>query len=119
MDVKHAVVFLLTGRNYLAPNESLIIGMLKAAIGEPSDTATKQHLLAALQKLSLRYKKRVEYQCVLHDYFRRSVQTIMINQNTIKWLVPLLNKTENLSDYTLGNNSLVTSIYPNNIRSSN
>jgi hypothetical protein len=26
----------------------------------------------------------------------------MINQNMIKWLVPLLSKTDNLSDYTLG-----------------
>lgn len=34
--------------------------------------------------------------------FRRSVQTIMINQNMIKWLVPLLSKTDKLSDYTLG-----------------
>jgi hypothetical protein len=31
--------------------------MLKAAIAEQSDTITKQHLLAALQKLSLRYKE--------------------------------------------------------------
>jgi hypothetical protein len=42
------------GRNYLALNEPLVICMLKAAIAEPSDTLTKQHLLAALQKLSLR-----------------------------------------------------------------
>ena len=92
---------MISGRNYLAPNESLIIGMLKAAIAEPSDTPTKQHLLAALQKLSLRYET-VECPCVLYRHFRRSVQTIMINQNTIKWLVPLLNKTETISDYTLG-----------------
>ncbi|CAF4475299.1 unnamed protein product [Rotaria sp. Silwood2] len=59
--------------------------MQKAAIAEQSDTLTKQHLLAALQKLSL----------------RRSVQTIMINENMIKWLVPLLSKSNGLSDYTL------------------
>ena len=46
----------MKGRNYLAPNESLIICMQKAAIAEQSDTPTKQHLLAALQKLSLRYR---------------------------------------------------------------
>ncbi|CAF1141782.1 unnamed protein product, partial [Adineta ricciae] len=73
------------GRNYLSPNEALIICMQKAAVSEASDTLIKQHLLAALQKLSL----------------RRSVQTIMINHNTIKWLFPLLNHTDRLSDYTL------------------
>lgn len=44
------------GRNYLSPNEPLIICMQKVAIGETSDTSTRQHLLAALQKLSLRLK---------------------------------------------------------------
>ncbi|UJR23005.1 hypothetical protein I4U23_026031 [Adineta vaga] len=73
------------GRNYLAPNEALIICMQKATVSEASDTLIKQHLLAALQKLSL----------------RRSVQTIMINHNTIRWLIPLLSHTDRLSDYTL------------------
>ncbi|CAF4272221.1 unnamed protein product, partial [Adineta steineri] len=81
----NTIASLRKGRNYLAPNESLIISMQKAAISEASDTLIKQHLLAALQKLSL----------------RRSVQTIMINQNTIKWLIPLLSHTDRLSDYTL------------------
>ncbi|CAF5218220.1 unnamed protein product, partial [Rotaria magnacalcarata] len=31
----------------------------------------------------------------------RSVQTIMINENMIKWLLPLLSKSNSLSDYTL------------------
>jgi LisH domain-containing protein ARMC9 len=30
------------------------------------------------------------------------MQTIMIEQNTIKWLLPLLSRTDLLSDYTLG-----------------
>ncbi|CAF1025663.1 unnamed protein product [Rotaria sordida] len=81
----NTIASLRKGRNYLAPNEPLIISMQKAAIAEQSDTLTKQHLLAALQKLSL----------------RRSVQTIMINENMIKWLVPLLSKSNDLSDYTL------------------
>jgi hypothetical protein len=49
----------LPGRNYLSPNESLIICMQKAAIAEESDTLIKQHLLAGLQKLSLRYRERL------------------------------------------------------------
>ncbi|CAF0774210.1 unnamed protein product [Adineta ricciae] len=81
----NTIASLRKGRNYLVSNESLIICMQKSAILESSDTSTRQHLLAALQKLSL----------------RRSVQTIMINQNMIKWLVPLLSKTDDLSDYTL------------------
>ena len=35
-------------------------------------------------------------------YSRRSVQTVMVNQNMIKWLVQWLGKTEQISDYTLG-----------------
>ena len=35
-------------------------------------------------------------------FYRRSVQTILINQNIIKWLISLLSKTDRLSDYTLG-----------------
>ncbi|CAF0800409.1 unnamed protein product [Rotaria sp. Silwood1] len=81
----NTIASLRKGRNYLAPNEQLIISMQKAAIAEQSDTLTKQHLLAALQKLSL----------------RRTVQTIMINENMIKWLVPLLSVSNGLSDYTL------------------
>ncbi|CAF2632740.1 unnamed protein product [Rotaria sp. Silwood2] len=81
----NTIASLRKGRNYLAPNDSLIICMQKAAMSESSDTLIKQHLLAGLQKLSL----------------RRSVQTLLINQNIIKWLIPLLGKTERLSDYTL------------------
>ncbi|CAF1106340.1 unnamed protein product [Rotaria sp. Silwood1] len=81
----NTIASLRKGRNYLSPNESLIICMQKAAMSETSDTLIKQHLLAALQKLSL----------------KRSVQSLLINQNAIKWLIPLLSKTDRLSDYTL------------------
>ena len=47
-------VSFLSGRNYLSPNESLLICMHKAANAELTDTLFKQHLLASLQKLSLR-----------------------------------------------------------------
>lgn len=50
----NTVASLRKGRNYLAPNEALIIGMSKTAIAEQEDSLIKQHLLAALQKLSLR-----------------------------------------------------------------
>lgn len=51
----NTIASLRKGRNYLSPNEALIICMQKAAMSESSDTVIKQHLLAALQKLSLRY----------------------------------------------------------------
>lgn len=38
----------------MTPNESLILCMQKTAVSEGTDTLIKQHLLAALQKLSLR-----------------------------------------------------------------
>ncbi len=80
--------------------------MQKSAIAEGSDTIIKQHLLAALQKLSLRYKEYFNYyfrqKMFVFLIFRRSVQTILINHNIIKWLIPLLGKTDRLSDYTLG-----------------
>jgi hypothetical protein len=81
--------------------------MQKTAISEGTDTLIKQHLLAALQKLSLRYKKYFNYyfrkkKMFFLFCFRRSVQTILINHNIIKWLIPLLGKTDRLSDYTLG-----------------
>jgi hypothetical protein len=60
----NTIASLRKGRNYLAPNESLIICMLKAAIAEQSDTLTKQHLLAALQKLSLRYNIFFSVDCI-------------------------------------------------------
>lgn len=49
-------------------------------------------------------KKEIKFFFVsLSDFdFRRSVQSLMINHNIIKWLIPLLNKADRLSDYTLG-----------------
>ena len=44
------------GRTYLALSEPWITSMQRAVIAEQSDTRIKQHLLAALQKLSLKYE---------------------------------------------------------------
>lgn len=38
----------------MTPNEALILCMQKTAVAEATDTLIKQHLLAGLQKLSLR-----------------------------------------------------------------
>ena len=54
----NTIASLRKGRNYLSPNESLLICMQKAASAELTDNSFKQHLLASLQKLSLRYEKR-------------------------------------------------------------
>ncbi|CAF4441353.1 unnamed protein product [Rotaria sp. Silwood2] len=75
----NTIVSLRKDRNYLTSNESLIICMQKASMSESSDIHIKQHLLATLQKLCLKYRNIL-----------RSVQSLLINQNTIKWLIPLL-----------------------------
>jgi hypothetical protein len=69
----------------LASNLDLIKNMHYVLRNEKEDTITKQNLLAALQKLSL----------------RRNLQTLMINDNVLEWLVDLLENNEELSDYSL------------------
>ena len=64
----NTIASLKKGRKYLAPNELLIICMQKAAVSEASDTLIKQHLLAALQKLSLRYKSSL---MMIEDLYRK------------------------------------------------
>ena len=51
----NTIASLRKGRNYLTPNDSLILALQKTAVSEASDTMIRQHLLAALQKLSLKY----------------------------------------------------------------
>ncbi len=69
----------------MASNLDLIKNMHYVLRNEKEDTITKQNLLAALQKLSL----------------RRNLQTLMINDNVLEWLVDLLENNEELSDYSL------------------
>ena len=45
---------MFAGRKYLALSEPWITSMQRAVMAEQSDTRIKQHLLAALQKLSLK-----------------------------------------------------------------
>lgn len=73
------------GRSYLASNQDLIKNMHYSLKSEKEDTITKQNLIAALQKLSL----------------RRNLQTLMIQDNVLEWLVLLLENNEELSDYSL------------------
>lgn len=73
------------GRSYLASSHELIKNMHFVLRNEKEDTITKQNLIAALQKLSL----------------RRNLQTLMIQDNVLEWLVSLLENNEELSDYSL------------------
>ena len=54
-------------------------------VHETHESFTKSNLLAGLQKLSL----------------KRNIQTLLINQNMIDWLIDLLENNEELSDYSL------------------
>ncbi len=94
------------GRSYLASNSNLIRVIHSILRNESGDTTSKQNLLAALQKLSLRY----DFQIVSYEFRRltvfllvnrRDLQLLMIDDNIISWLIELLSDTEVLSDYSL------------------
>lgn len=73
------------GRSYLASNIELVRNMIYIVRGEKEDSFTRKNLIAALQKLSLRH----------------TLHVLMINENTIDYLVDLLEDNESLSDYSL------------------
>ena len=75
-----------SGREYLLSNQStIVVPLLNAVRNEKMDTLFRQHLLGALQKLSL----------------RRVSQSIM-NQNAwVAYLLDLFEDLEGLSEYTI------------------
>ncbi|KAL5011227.1 hypothetical protein ScPMuIL_011690 [Solemya velum] len=73
------------GRTYLAQNQDLFKGLMDNLRSEDKDSITREMILGALQKLSL----------------RRNLQTAMIDKGVIEWLVKVLEDNDSLSDYTL------------------
>ena len=73
------------GRAYILAKEGLLERLCALMLGEPSDTALRQNLLGALQKLSL----------------RRAPQSKMIDGGVIGWLARVLAETDSLSEYTI------------------
>lgn len=83
----NALASLNQGRSYLSSNLDVVktIHTALKSEDEKEDTITKQNLLAALQKLSL----------------RKRLQILMINEDIVEWLINLLEQNEYLSDIIL------------------
>ncbi|XP_053379152.1 lisH domain-containing protein ARMC9-like isoform X2 [Mercenaria mercenaria] len=81
----NAFASLSSGRTYLATNQDLFKGLMENLRSEDKDSITREMVLGALQKLSL----------------RRQLQTSMIENGLIEWLVKVLEDNDSLSDYTL------------------
>nr|CDS15161.1 lisH domain containing protein ARMC9 [Echinococcus granulosus] len=83
----NALASLSRGRAYLAQNVA-VVTLLSQEIFRLEgghESATRENLIGALQKLSL----------------RRSMQTKMTELGMVEWLVDLLEDTDSLSDYSL------------------
>ncbi|KAK3104927.1 hypothetical protein FSP39_013356 [Pinctada imbricata] len=81
----NAFASLCAGRTYLAQNQDLFRALLDNLHSEKEESITREMVLGALQKLSL----------------RRNLQTAMIEAGLIEWLVKVLEDNDSLSDYTL------------------
>ncbi|XP_069068960.1 lisH domain-containing protein ARMC9 [Pleurodeles waltl] len=81
----NAFASLAEGRLYLSQNPRLIRALEETLKAEDKDSVTRENVLGALQKLSL----------------RRALQSTMIRDGIIFWLVDVLEETDCLSDYTV------------------
>ncbi|EMP37629.1 LisH domain-containing protein ARMC9 [Chelonia mydas] len=81
----NAFASLAEGRLYLSQNPKLLRVLEERLKAEHKDSLTRENVLGALQKFSL----------------RRALQSAMINDGLIFWLVDVLKDTDCLSDYTL------------------
>ncbi|NWV21505.1 ARMC9 protein, partial [Origma solitaria] len=81
----NAFASLLEGRVYLSQNPTLLRMLEDRLKAEDKDSLTWENVLGALQKFSL----------------RRTLQSAMIKDGLIFWLVDVLTDTDCLSDYTL------------------
>nr|XP_048720608.1 lisH domain-containing protein ARMC9 isoform X6 [Caretta caretta] len=81
----NAFASLAEGRLYLSQNPKLLRVLEERLKAEHKDSLTRENVLGALQKFSL----------------RRALQSAMITDGLIFWLVDVLKDTDCLSDYTL------------------
>ncbi|XP_032554418.1 lisH domain-containing protein ARMC9 isoform X3 [Chiroxiphia lanceolata] len=81
----NAFASLAEGRVYLSQNPTLLRMLEERLKAEDKDSLTWENVLGALQKFSL----------------RRALQSTMIKDGLIFWLVDVLTDTDCLSDYTL------------------
>lgn len=81
----NAFASLTDGRVYLSQNPHLLRSLEETLKGEDKDSITRENVLGCLQKLSL----------------RRPMQSAMIKDDLILWLIQELEDTDRLSDYTV------------------
>ncbi|KAM4041567.1 lisH domain-containing protein ARMC9 isoform 3-T4 [Anomaloglossus baeobatrachus] len=81
----NAFASLAEGRVYLSQNPHLLHSLEETLKVEDKDSVTRENVLGCLQKLSL----------------RRQMQSAMIKDGLILWLVQELEDTDHLSDYTV------------------
>ncbi|KAK2175425.1 hypothetical protein NP493_733g00009 [Ridgeia piscesae] len=81
----NAFASLCDGRTYLAQNPHLMRSLMDNLRADDRDSLTRENVLGCLQKLSL----------------RRALQSLMIEEGIIGWLVSVLEDNDSLSDYTL------------------
>ncbi|NXF94334.1 ARMC9 protein, partial [Eubucco bourcierii] len=81
----NAFASLAEGRVYLSQNPTLLQMLEERLKAEDKDSLTRENVLGALQKFSL----------------RRALQSAMIKDGLIFWLVDVLTDADCLSDYTL------------------
>ncbi|XP_032821750.1 lisH domain-containing protein ARMC9 isoform X2 [Petromyzon marinus] len=81
----NALASLADGRTYLSQSPAVLRVLQESLQAEDRDSLTRENVLGALQKLSL----------------KRSLQTAMIQDGLVLWLISELGDTDALSDYTL------------------
>ncbi|CAH8472870.1 unnamed protein product [Schistosoma turkestanicum] len=81
----NSLASLCRGRAYLSQNNLVIELLIDEVRKEQDECITRENFVGALQKMSL----------------RRPMQTVMIKQGVILWVINLLENMNNLSDYTL------------------
>ncbi|XP_061044358.1 lisH domain-containing protein ARMC9 isoform X1 [Eubalaena glacialis] len=86
----NAFASLAEGRRYLAQSTKVLRMLEERLKEEDKDVITRENVLGALQKFSLR---------LFHP--RRPLQTAMIRDGLIFWLIDVLQEPDCLSDYTL------------------
>ncbi|CAH1773074.1 unnamed protein product [Owenia fusiformis] len=81
----NAFASLCDGRSYISESADHLEALTENLCSDEKDSITRENVLGALQKLSL----------------RRNLQSQMIDNGIIPWLVSVLEDNDSLSDYTL------------------
>lgn len=93
------------GRDYLQKSTALTHSLCKLLTTLREESPVLRNVLGTVQKLSLRqaniHNGGMQYTCQYDHLSRRPLQSSMIKEGLLEWVVDLLSDTEGLSDYTL------------------